>query len=482
MGMRQRLGLAAALLGDPRVHHPRRAGQRARPRGHPVAARLPAPPRRRGPHPAHLEPHALRGRADRRRRRHHRQRQAGRPGHRGRAARATRRHTCAPPTPSGSGRRCASGVPRVRRPAGLRVTTEELPSSAMSPTRATWRSTSCAASRPTSRSSSSISPSTRATATASAAPAALPPPTGAPVAAEEVADDRRVRAEFRKFFTTRLWWGMAIAVLLVGSRVRRALRVRLHERVAQRPGSGAVPSTDAALAKSVFTGGIQIGYLLTLAIGVMTIGSEYRHQTITATFLAMPRRGRVMAAKVVSLLVIGAFYGVLSLAGAVGAGSPCSPPRVTSRSPTPRSGAPSPSPARPRPLGADRARRRHPHPQPGRGAAHLGRCRLDRRAGARPRPRPDRLGQDIVALPAEPRHPGDARGRQRRLRRPGATSSRGGPAPSCSPRYAAVMAGLGTWRTVRRHRDIAVTGPRGYDVRRRAVPAPGRRPATGRSG
>ena len=71
----------------------------------------------------------------------------------------------------------------------------------------------------------------------------------------------------------------------------------------------------------MFTSGIQVGYLLTLAIGVMTIGSEYRHQTITATFLAVPRRGRVMGAKVISLLGIGAFYGVLSLAGAVLAGT-----------------------------------------------------------------------------------------------------------------------------------------------------------------
>jgi ABC-2 type transport system permease protein len=130
-----------------------------------------------------------------------------------------------------------------------------------------------------------------------------------------------VRAEFRKFFTTRLWWGMALAVLLSGAAFAVLFAFVLTSDVARRPGGAAVPQTEGALAKAVFTGGIQIGYLLTLAIGVMTIGSEYRHQTITATFLAVPRRGRVMAAKVVSLLVIGAFYGVLSLAGAVGAGT-----------------------------------------------------------------------------------------------------------------------------------------------------------------
>jgi ABC-2 type transport system permease protein len=130
-----------------------------------------------------------------------------------------------------------------------------------------------------------------------------------------------VRAELRKIFTTRLWWGMAIAVLLSGAAFAVLFAFVLTSDAVQGPQGAAVPSTDVALAKAVFTGGLQVGYLLTLAIGVLTIGSEYRHQTITGTFLAIPRRGRVMAAKVVALLAIGAFYGVLSLAGAVGAGT-----------------------------------------------------------------------------------------------------------------------------------------------------------------
>ena len=47
LGMGQRLGIAAALLGDPRTLHPRRAGQRARPRGRAVGPPARACPGRR---------------------------------------------------------------------------------------------------------------------------------------------------------------------------------------------------------------------------------------------------------------------------------------------------------------------------------------------------------------------------------------------------------------------------------------------------
>jgi hypothetical protein len=52
----------------------------------------------------------------------------------------------------------------------------------------------------------------------------------------------------------------------------------------------------------------------------MSIGSEYRHKTITSTFLSTPKRIRVMVAKVISLLGIGAFYGLVFLLGSVTVG------------------------------------------------------------------------------------------------------------------------------------------------------------------
>jgi ABC-2 type transport system permease protein len=134
---------------------------------------------------------------------------------------------------------------------------------------------------------------------------------------------RSIRSELLKFFTTRLWWGMAIAIVLAGAGFALLFGFIFTSesiRADAGPNSG-LPTGDLELARQVFTGGIGVGYLLTLAIGVMTIGAEYRHKTITSTFLATPKRVEVMVAKVVSLLVVGAMYGVLSLLASVVTGT-----------------------------------------------------------------------------------------------------------------------------------------------------------------
>ncbi len=133
---------------------------------------------------------------------------------------------------------------------------------------------------------------------------------------------RAVRAELLKFFTTRLWWGMALGVFLSGAAFALLFGILLTSDQAGTGGANGIPGGDAVqVANSVYTGGLSVGYLLMLTIGVIQIGSEYRHKTITATFLAVPRRGTAMLAKVVALLAIGVGYGVVSLVGSVGVGA-----------------------------------------------------------------------------------------------------------------------------------------------------------------
>lgn len=135
-----------------------------------------------------------------------------------------------------------------------------------------------------------------------------------------------VRAELRKYLTTRMWWGMAIGILLIGAGFAALVGFFLTMEMSGggpggEPVNPAVMMGEGELARNVYTAGATTGYILTLAIGVLSIGSEYRHMTVTGTFLASPRRLRVMAAKVVALLGIGAANGIVYLVGAVSAGA-----------------------------------------------------------------------------------------------------------------------------------------------------------------
>lgn len=131
-----------------------------------------------------------------------------------------------------------------------------------------------------------------------------------------------VRSELRKYFSTRMWWGMAIGVFLAGALLSTLFALLAGSEADGGPGSTPLPTLeDPSMVRTVYTAGLSLSYLLTLAVGVMTIGSEYRHKTITATFLSTPRRVRVIIAKVFALLVIGGFYGLVSLVGSFGVGA-----------------------------------------------------------------------------------------------------------------------------------------------------------------
>jgi hypothetical protein len=131
---------------------------------------------------------------------------------------------------------------------------------------------------------------------------------------------RAVRSELLKFFTTRLWWGMAIGIFLSAAVFGVLFGILLTSDDAG--GASGIPAGDAVqVANSVYTGGLSVGYLLMLTIGVIQVGAEYRHHTITSTFLATPKRSTAMLAKVVALLVIGTGYGLVSLVGSVTVGA-----------------------------------------------------------------------------------------------------------------------------------------------------------------
>ena len=69
----------------------------------------------------------------------------------------------------------------------------------------------------------------------------------------------------------------------------------------------------------LFSVGTQAALFATL-IGVMAITSEFRHGTIRPTFVVTPHRGRVIAAKVVSSLLMGLVFGAFAIGLSFGVG------------------------------------------------------------------------------------------------------------------------------------------------------------------
>jgi ABC-2 type transport system permease protein len=71
----------------------------------------------------------------------------------------------------------------------------------------------------------------------------------------------------------------------------------------------------------VFGLGTTFGMIFSSLLGALSITNEIRHGIIRPTFLATPKRARVLAAKVVAALIAGAALGLLAEAIAIGVGS-----------------------------------------------------------------------------------------------------------------------------------------------------------------
>ena len=119
-----------------------------------------------------------------------------------------------------------------------------------------------------------------------------------------------LRAEVRKLTTTQvLFWLVALAVLL--SLALSSLISAFTERT-----EGGQPL------ELVLNAILGFPFLLAAILGVIGITGEYRHLTITPTFLSVPRRGVVVGAKLVTYLVTGLLLGLLCLAAAAALATP----------------------------------------------------------------------------------------------------------------------------------------------------------------
>lgn len=122
-----------------------------------------------------------------------------------------------------------------------------------------------------------------------------------------------VATELLKIRTTRAWWGILIGLVVWAA--LWTLPTALTAGAQFAPGQVVPGMEDDSMARSVYTAALtSFGYVFTLALGILMISGEYRHQTVTPTFLATPRRHLVVVAKWLSTSAYSLFYGVAALA------------------------------------------------------------------------------------------------------------------------------------------------------------------------
>ncbi|MWB98572.1 ABC transporter permease [Agromyces seonyuensis] len=133
---------------------------------------------------------------------------------------------------------------------------------------------------------------------------------------------RTIGAEFLKVTTTRMWWVLAIVLVLYVAALAGGLGAFFGWYSTNPDGAPAgqpMPSTDA-LAPLVYGFATTVGYVFPVLLGALAVTGEFRHRLLTPTFLANPHRAGVLWAKFGVLFVFGALFGVFGYVATLGAG------------------------------------------------------------------------------------------------------------------------------------------------------------------
>ena len=132
-------------------------------------------------------------------------------------------------------------------------------------------------------------------------------------------------SEIRKVFTTRLWWAMLLGMAVLAGLIALGFAALVGTEFGEDPSTGVNPfaTMNVGVAQLVYNAGLIQNFttLFPLALGVLLITGEYRHQTITATFLSTPRRWVVLVSKSVAVVLIGVVYAVGHAAASVAGGA-----------------------------------------------------------------------------------------------------------------------------------------------------------------
>lgn len=123
-----------------------------------------------------------------------------------------------------------------------------------------------------------------------------------------------IKAEFRKLFSTNLWWGLLIATALLGFAWSWVFAVA-GKGIADILGNSDVISGLSAdtLPFSVFgfARAVNIMTIFPMILGALAVAGEINRKTITTTYLTAPNRGATLSAKLAAYGLFGVLFGIV---------------------------------------------------------------------------------------------------------------------------------------------------------------------------
>jgi ABC-2 type transport system permease protein len=122
---------------------------------------------------------------------------------------------------------------------------------------------------------------------------------------------RLVHAELFRLRTTRTTWALLAGAI--------ALTALVLFPALSGAGSGSFPSLGTPHSLETIVAAPRFVSYFSMLLGVLAVAGEYRHRTITTTFLATPDRSRVVLAKLGALGLAGLGFGALGNVIALGA-------------------------------------------------------------------------------------------------------------------------------------------------------------------
>ncbi|SDG62096.1 ABC transporter permease [Microbacterium pygmaeum] len=125
------------------------------------------------------------------------------------------------------------------------------------------------------------------------------------------------RSEVTKQFSTSMWWILAIVLVAYVGFTATVLAFVFSAAASGSLGDQAPPLPAEGLSATLYSSATSVGYVFPLLIGTLMVTSEFRHKTLTPTFLATPRRGIVLSAKILVGIGMGVLFGVIGILASV---------------------------------------------------------------------------------------------------------------------------------------------------------------------